>query len=394
MSNSGNTMPIFTWRKAQVTEAGPANVVPPASNKESEEVATAAFPEPMTALASDLPPAHDALLKKIIDKAMRQCRTRGTDTKKLFRAFLTGQYTKAEFDSALASLESTLPGSAPRVKVSAWLLGVASLKPEDRNAAAHSLRILLRDPPVYNPSGARGRMEAAISTPLGVAILIASVAVNVGSMLSWGSFYGNCLSVSFHVILLSLILIRMQALRRSEARESGEMRYIAAHALGRLGMVEAVGDLSSVSLEKTSKLPEMALISLRVLLPLITPEHYGQLGPELANNLCQILTRPSEIPNVSWKAEFIIKTIDAIGKVGDGRAIPFVQQAAGRWTYEPVLRASSRALAALEERQRTETERATLLRGAEQPVISNTELLRASIAQTESKPEQLLRPID
>ena len=50
-------------------------------------------------------------------------------------------------------------------------------------------------------------------------------------------------------------------------------------------------------------------------------------------------------------------------------------------------------LTVLEERNRLETERATLLRGAGTPPIAEAELLRASTSQAELKPEELLRSL-
>lgn len=85
----------------------------------------------------------------------------------------------------------------------------------------------------------------------------------------------------------------------------------------------------------------------------------------------------------------------ALEKVGDARAIPTVRQAVRQWRWDTRenLVLAERVLGVLEERQRQETERGVLLRGAEQPVSDPAELLRAA-AQTESKPEQLLRPVD
>ena len=113
------------------------------------------------ALAVDLPPLHDALLKRIIDRAMKRCKVQGWDTKRLFRKFLSGSFTAEEYGAAISSLNTAPDGSTPKGKVNAWLLGIAQLSLDDRQTAARVLRSVVSKPPSHLLSGGRRRIAQA-----------------------------------------------------------------------------------------------------------------------------------------------------------------------------------------------------------------------------------------
>ena len=81
--------------------------------------------------------------------------------------------------------------------------------------------------------------------------------------------------------------------------------------------------LSAACLNSDAYLSEMAVISLRVALAELTPEHYGQLGSEAVPILCRLLQRcmPLRIAEPDADNSFALELLAALEKIGDARAI-------------------------------------------------------------------------
>ncbi len=349
----------------------------------------------LKALAADLSSGLDGHLKEIIDAAARRASKSEIDPKHQLGAFAAGSYTPTEFEATLQSLDTSQTGPTVQSHVSAWLLGVPLLKSQDRSRAAGSLRAVLRKSPKSLLMPGKKRMLRAFGWISTIAVAFAVVCGIVGALVPLPgspSLWDEAGFFSF-ITLYPVILFW---LRRRELKSARELRFLAAHALGRVGEVEALDALSAACLERTLYTPEMALISLRVLLPQLTCDHYGRLDSQVVSNLCSLLSRraPDYFIYEAAKETYIEELVTALGKIGDARAVGPIVRAATHWSQGKVAAASAHALAAIEERHRRETERATLLRGAGQPAVSEAELLRAASGKAEAKPEQLLRPAD
>ena len=349
----------------------------------------------LKALAADLPPELDAYLKKLIDSAAKRTSKSGVDLKHLLSTFAAGAYTVTEFENTLDALDTSRTGPTSQSHLCAWLLGVPLLREQDRTRAAGSLHALLRKGPksLLMPAGKR-MIRALRST----GVLAAALA-----MFPWiaSALLSPPVSLSMYIegaAILSLILypVVLFYLGQREIDDAGDLRFIAAHALGRLRATAAIDALSVARLEGNDYLSRMATASLRVVLPHLTPEHYGQLGSDVVPNLCRLYKQCAPLVTTAENSDyrFALELLGALDKIGDARAIPVVQQSAHAWKGLALADAANRTLTSLEERKRRETERGTLLRGAGLPAIAEGELLRAATSQAESRPEQLLRPID
>jgi len=139
----------------------------------------------------------------------------------------------------------------------------------------------------------------------------------------------------------------------------------------------------------------MSILSLHALLPLLTSDHYGSLGHNASRNLCRILKRTVEVKqNDAHRESHAINLIVALGKVGEVEAIDTVVAAMSRLPTGPGISPADKALIRLIDRKHRETARASLLRGAEQPITRTDELLRASRETNVANPDQLLRTLD
>ena len=344
------------------------------------------------ALAAGLPPGQDAYLKKIIDAAAGRYRDK-LETNRKLAAFSSGRYTDAEFDAAIASLDTSVRGSTPEAHISTWLLGLTPLRPEHRGAVIAHLRVLLGRPPSFLLMASWKRMLSALHWTASIAFVLSAAAS--GILLSDGRA-GTLLVFIPLMLLLGLLLypVTLFKLHSRELRSARELRFLAAHALGRLRATAAVDALAAACLEGNDHVSVIAAAALRVVLPDLTAGQFGALGPEAVPNICRLLKRcaPAAITHEDVDYGLTLDLLTALEKMGDARAIPTVRQGASEWQDRKLSAVATRTLAVLEERQRSETERGTLLRGAAQPAIADAELLRASTAHTESRPEQLLRP--
>ncbi len=355
----------------------------------------AAVREGLRALGADLSPELDAHLKRLNHSASWRAARSGVDVNRLLGAFASGSYSEYEFDAALAALDTSETGATSRSHLCAWLLGVPLLREKDRARAAIGLRDVLRKSTKSLITPIRKRMSrallwtAAMSASLAVfGWIIGTIFPLPGSPSMWDEIAVFSSIGFFPVVLLCL--------RQREMEDAGDLQFIAAHALGRLHAVAATDALSAACLDGRENLSQMSIASLRVVLPHLTLDHYGQFGSETVPNLCRLLKRraPLALSEEDPDYSFALELVDAIGKIGDIRAIPVVEYLAREWHDSGLVSAAGGALVFLEERKRRETERATLLRGAGTPAISNAELLRAATGRDEARPEQLLRPAE
>lgn len=344
----------------------------------------------LKALGVNLPQELDEYLRDLVDSAAAQASRHGADLKHLLPAFAAGSYTPAELDAAIATLDTSRTGVTAQAVLCAWLLGVPLLRDEDRPRAAAALRDVLRkSSKALLMPGEKRAGRAAVWT-VGVTIAFAAIGWALGSIIELPgspSWWDEMVIASpfFAYPVISFCL------RQAEMTEAGDLRFIAAHALGRLQAVSAIDALAGACQEGSFYVSRMAKASLRAVLPHLTPEHYGQLGPDIVPNLCRLLKANTA---VAFGHEFSQELLTALECVGDARALPTVRQSAQHWTDWTLTDSANRVLKVLEERKRLETDRGTLLRGTRSPVASEEELLRAAANSPADKPEQLLRAVE
>ncbi len=124
--------------------------------------------------------------------------------------------------------------------------------------------------------------------------------------------------------------------------------------------------------------------SLLHLLPLLEPEDAGLLSPGALHDLTAALG------HVNSRLDLAI--VRALEFVGTGQAVLPVQMLTKRGVTEELRREAVRVLPILQARQIQEQAASSLLRAAAMPDAPSEELLRAAHHQSQTPPEQLLRP--
>lgn len=295
--------------------------------------------------------------------------------------------------------------------IAAWTLGRLSLTLEEKQKAASALR-----PLIGTRTSERGMnlicrllrgVQRTILVAGGAAMLVTLIAwlllvsvdgaatLNVSVLLdkSLQLFYqasvlavGVCLASLPIALPLSILM---------DSTRTNFVRMTAVTALGRLGLPETVGTLAEACRDNHRRVRAAAEQSLFAVLPLLTVEHYGRLPVETVPRLLDVLsdlwvfTRTH--PN---REERMVGLMDALGKIGDGRAIEMVRGLTEVTDLRRVRGKAQEILPILIARREQENSRGMLLRAASAPVSSPVELLRPVTSMTETAPEQLLRPIE
>ncbi|HZT40793.1 MAG TPA: hypothetical protein VFA07_01320 [Chthonomonadaceae bacterium] len=199
------------------------------------------------------------------------------------------------------------------------------------------------------------------------------------------AFFGNLIAASLMAFLpVSLVhaAINDHYLHR--------VRAAAAASLARLGDTESIGLLIKVikanwGLQSSTgcwQLMGACRKSLTRLLPTLTEADYGRLPSVTTPSLCWLLEHSGEPLN--------LEILEALGKVGDGRAVACVERiAAGR--PSALQQKAERILPILLERQRQENDPKILLRPSDATGVMQAGLLRPSQPIRDAGPEQLLR---
>jgi HEAT repeat protein len=169
-------------------------------------------------------------------------------------------------------------------------------------------------------------------------------------------------------------------------------RALAASTLGRLRVPESVGSLAYACTDSRLTVQWEARMALEQVLPLLTPEHYGQLPANTTLHLCSLLD-DGDNKRTGWKQrpQLALMVLEALGNAGDGRAVPMVTQLIQRGVPDHIRTTALQVLPILEERRRQEEAAQILLRASNAEGMGADVLLRPTAAQSTTPPEQLLR---
>src|SRR5579884_585734 len=168
-----------------------------------------------------------------------------------------------------------------------------------------------------------------------------------------------------------------------QAARTNRVRALAALSLGRLRDPQSLGTLAGAAAEGSGTVRKHAISALRHLLPLLSCEHYGRIGSQAVPHLCRLLSHPRE--------RFVLEILDALGKVGDGRAVPAVEWIAEQGETVWLQEAAQRILPVLRQRLQQESAPRTLLRAACLPDPAPESLLRPVTGVSEAENRLLLR---
>lgn len=173
-----------------------------------------------------------------------------------------------------------------------------------------------------------------------------------------------------------------------DKKRQTRVRREATLSLAKLGRVEAVPYLLSAIRGAKGELHTEMLNAIGELLPRLASEHYGRFRSDTVPNLCHLLERCS--------GDYQLKALQALGAIGDSRAIPAVRRLAGVFAedkslYASISKTAIEILPILEAREAQESHSRNLLRASQEP-FAEKELLRPSYAVNETESEKLLRP--
>jgi hypothetical protein len=294
----------------------------------------------------------------------------------------------------------------------AWTLGRMTLEPEEKHSVAKSLRQLVGDRMRTVDSGIGSRIYRAWKRTAIVTIISIPAAVFLFSLLRlWveavdldGLFQiffvapimGALLGLMLSFCLFPLMLPFSAAL---DLKRNNFVRATAITALGRLCVPETVGVLAQAWTETNGRVRHAAEPALMAVLPTLTEAHYAELPSGTIIRLCGALYRalytfPYDPASPEYRRHeiLILLLLDALGKVGDGQAVPVVSEMAEMRASDHVRQKALEILPILQERQEQERAKEVLLRAASAPETPSEELLRPATATAETAPQQLLQP--
>jgi hypothetical protein len=271
--------------------------------------------------------------------------------------------------------------------VAAWALSRTALTPDQADGATASLMDVLEQ---ARPERLRDRFARSLKRHLAVTFGGGALATLLIFALFVEHRYGYGGPSFFEAFWMLTAMIGVTAFPFETAASflydsslDSRARAGAAVALGRLGQAECVGALSGALFDRSKRVRDAAAAALHQVLPLLEPRHFGLFGAQSIANLGRALNHAD--------AQLVSKALGALAVVGTSHAIPFVRRAAQSGRTVRLRDAAADVLRVLEERQRTESVHATLLRATASPENPAAVLVRPSSGSASDLDELLLR---
>lgn len=301
--------------------------------------------------------------------------------------------------------------------LAAWALGIVPVMEGDKEEAHRALRITLDDSLAFNNHAFRRSLSRAYSRTLNFSIPLTLTCLSLNSNLGEVFQDKNAFLVMFAYSLMFVIgtalistLLLFPIWSISQLFDIGRQRriqYFAALSLGRLGMPESVGILAKSSLHSNRSVSEISFHSLKLILPSVTQDHYGQLPGDAVIQLCRLIDRfnnqshwhmpPGHVSNRPVRdvdednmEHELLMILKALEMIGDSNALRTVRELSEDAIYASVKHRATALIPILEERKRQENDKAILLRGSAAPKNPDT-LLRPATATSASDASGLLR---
>lgn len=227
-----------------------------------------------------------------------------------------------------------------------------------------------------------------IATPLFAWFAYLFIANNASLNLFWTLFWPLLLAVCTAALPVLIIRHVWDDLTYSLTRCA------AAKSLARLRLPDSVAPLVSATnyqpdfvanVQNWRKIRRIAREGLPEAISTLRPEHYLQLEPTIVPNLTLLINDREEA--------MALLALDALGKVGDGRAVIPVQRLLAKHASPRRREIANAILPLLHYRQQQENSYTHLLRASSAPVGPET-LLRAASGKPDDAPETLLRASD
>jgi HEAT repeat protein len=275
--------------------------------------------------------------------------------------------------------------------VAAWALGLTAPQAFRQYEAAQALCTVLDRRTTRSAQRVTARTGRAILRTLLFFSPFVLLGLIAGAMNGWS---GGWLALLFFMVFGMGFQLMFAIPAASYAHDedcTSRGREMAALALGRLRVPESVTSLAVACLDTRLRIKQAAIRAIEQVLPLLTEEHYGRLHAETTPSLCALLSETRHPQSQRRMRPDTLMVLEALGRMGDGRAVPYVEGLAQR-DYSPVVRQTAeRVLPILRERRRQEEASQILLRASSREGGMDT-LLRAAQYSAPTASDQLLRP--
>ncbi len=278
--------------------------------------------------------------------------------------------------------------------VAAWALRQAALDPQQKQVAANVLHKIVMTVRESEDSGRFKRtylprallFTALLTPPLIVPMFLQSRNPPVYSDLDIFALI-VCIPLSICFAFLPALLMATPMALLSVDSGYNRVRAEAVRTLSALGLAQSAASLSVAACVPYTagarQVRQAAKTALPAVLSQLTPEDFGQQDSEMIPYLCHLLSRSEE--------PLVLAILEALGKVGDGRAVLPVQRLAVKGRTERIRAAAASILPVLEQRQKQENDPQVLLRAASQDAAASNVLLRPASSTPATEPQQLLR---
>jgi hypothetical protein len=317
------------------------------------------------------PPAVAASFADMDAECRRAWRGSRKPIHRIVEAILARESTESEAVDQLAGMLARPSGARWNEHlVAAWTLGHAVVSGEQRSRSVELLRALLRMPAW--PDTLRRSLLATLAL---------STAVSGFVFMRTGENPVDFWLFS-SVALLPFIWLSYSI---SDANSLHSVQAAAVIALGRLRAASSVDEITEALHHHSGWVRRAAIAALPLVLPGLTPQDYGCLRARTIPNLCDTLNEQN--------VELDEAILEALAKVGDGRAIRRVEYMTRFGRTDDVRLLAERALPILRARQRREQDASRLLRPAAAPPDTGL-LLRPAQGVGEADTDRLLRPAD
>ena len=288
----------------------------------------------------------------------------------------------------LITLLNTTPETRWRERlIAAIALRYVPIAPQSKSAAALALSRALHNgytpiPLIAARRAALAAKRTGVTASLSLLIMAVIYFAFPDGGISWlpaVAIFG----IAFLLLVVSPVVFFLSHCHDVHANANVERA--AVETLEILRLPEGAGALAKAARRKEHLAHETrkALIQL---LPTLTEAHYGRLPNNATPELCALLF------DKNTSEHLITLTVEAIGKVGDGRAVEPIQKFAQSARTPKLREMVESILPVLTARREQENASSTLLRHSSAPPVDAGQLLRAASASAATPPEQLLRP--
>jgi hypothetical protein len=273
-----------------------------------------------------------------------------------------------------------------------WGLAYAGIVAGDTEAARATLRTVLRNRERRPAHRAATRISWAVIRTLSVALLAGLGGAVAGYSMDRLRHANGSVQFILILVMLNAVALGFIALLMPIGSLVGdwftqiEVRAEAARALGEVAMPGDIPALCEASREASATVHVEAKTALKELLSRLSDDDYRRVPSETTPGLCRLLN--------DFDHDLICIVVEALAKVGDGRAAEPVQRLLRQYPFPRTRVAAENALPILQERLRRQTDPTTLMRAVNDPVSPADSLLRPAAGAGSSASDLLPRPVE